>query len=84
MSRLEQLQLDQAINEETREFLAWVARETRTYADAMEVWQTSCPRHSVWEDALGAGLVHIERADGAMGQASVVLTPRGRALLVHS
>jgi hypothetical protein len=64
------------------EFLAWVARRPRTYAETMEAWQTSCPRNSVWEDALGDGLIHL--ADGVSrptGQAAVTLTPQGRALL---
>ena len=34
------------------QFLAWVASRRRTYAEAMEAWQTTCPRHTVWEDAL--------------------------------
>ena len=42
----------------------------------MEAWRTNCPRHSVWEDALIAGLV---RLDG--GAQEVVLTSQGRALL---
>jgi hypothetical protein len=25
----------------------------------MEVWRTSCPRLSIWEDALGDGLVRV-------------------------
>ena len=64
------------------EFLAWVARRPRTYAETMEAWQTSCPRNSVWEDALGDGLIHL--ADGVSrptGHAAVTLTPQGRALL---
>jgi hypothetical protein len=66
----------------TLEFLAWVARRPRTYAETMEAWQTSCPRNSVWEDALGDGLIHL--ADGVSrptGHAAVTLTSRGRALL---
>ena len=64
------------------EFLAWVARRPRTYAETMEAWQTSCPRNSVWEDVLDGGLIHL--ADGVSrptGQAAVTLTPRGRALI---
>ena len=33
------------------ELLSWVAREPRSYPDAIEVWKTTCPQHSVWEDA---------------------------------
>jgi hypothetical protein len=32
-----------AIGTLTRDFLAWVAREPRSYAEAMEAWRSSCP-----------------------------------------
>ncbi len=63
---------------ETLELLSWVAREPRTYPDAIEVWRTNCPQHSVWEDALADELVEIVR-NGSY--ASVVVTARGRAAL---
>ena len=63
----------------TLDFLAWLAREPREYAEVMEVWRTSCPRLTVWEDAIDAGLIshkHIR------GQPIVIeLTQRGEALL---
>ena len=63
----------------TRELLVWVARCPRTYAEAMEAWASTCPRYTVWEDALGAGLIQIERADGMrFGEAHVSLTLRGQ------
>ena len=45
-----------------RDLVEWVAREPRTYTEVMEAWRTSCPRLTVWEDALEAGLV--ERGAG--------------------
>jgi hypothetical protein len=66
-----------------REFLTWVSSRRRTYAEAMEAWRTSCPRHAVWEDALFDNLIQIE-GDGALGQSEVVLTTRGRAILETS
>ena len=62
------------------EFLAWVASRPRTYAGAMEAWASTCPRNSVWEDALINGLIQVESSD-TMNQARVVLTPQGRAML---
>jgi len=63
---------------ETRELLSWVAHEPRSYPDAMEVWRTTCPQHSVWEDALDEQLIEIvQNGSGAF----VVVTPRGRAAL---
>jgi hypothetical protein len=38
----------------TRELLAWIAEEPRTYPEALDVWRTTCPQHSVWEDAIDA------------------------------
>jgi hypothetical protein len=71
-----------SVNAPTRELLAWVARCPRTYADAMEAWRSTCPRHTAWEDALDAGLIQIERGGGiGIGEARVTLTPRGRAVL---
>ncbi len=59
------------------QFLAWVADRPRTYAATMEAWHSTCPRLSVWEDAIIGGLVRLENdADRA-----VTLTSRGRAIL---
>ena len=63
-----------------REFLTWIASRPRTYAEAMEAWRSTCPRHTVWEDALVAGLIQVE-SGGTLQQAEVTLTPRGRAVL---
>ena len=66
----------------TRDFLAWVTSDPRTYADTMEAWRTSCPRFPVWEDALGDGLVQLQNGDGTtMNPKRVILTPQGRAIL---
>ena len=62
------------------EFLTWVSLRPRTYGEAMESWRSTCPRLSVWEDALAEGLIHIETG-AALDQAKVTLTDRGRALL---
>jgi hypothetical protein len=64
----------------TVEFLNWVSSRPRTYAEAMEAWRSSCPRNSVWEDALIGGLIQIETG-GTMNQSKVILTPRGRSIL---
>ena len=64
----------------TLEFLEWIASRPRTYAEAMEAWASSCPRHPVWDDALIEGMIRVESAD-TMGESMVILTPRGRAVL---
>jgi len=72
----------QAAESLTRDFLTWLTDAPRTYAEAMEVWRTSCPRFSIWEDALAADLIQIMPAPGApFTRALVVVTPRGRAVL---
>lgn len=66
----------------TMQFLAWVANRPRSYADVLEAWRSSCPRLSIWEDALGDRLVQCEQAGGKPAeQCAVTLTPKGRALL---
>jgi hypothetical protein len=66
----------------TVQFLAWVEAQPRTYADAMDAWRTTCPRLTVWEDALSAGLIRIDRA-GKMSESRLTLTRLGREMLAH-
>jgi hypothetical protein len=62
------------------ELLGWVATRSRTYAEAMEAWRSTCPRHTVWEDALIDGLIRVENGP-TLDQSEVTLTPRGREVL---
>jgi len=65
-----------------RQFLGWVGEAPRPYAEAMEGWRTSCPRLSIWEDALAEELVRIiPGGPGGMAAARVTLTVAGRAML---
>ena len=59
------------------QFLSWVADRPRSYAETMDAWRTSCPRLSVWEDAVIADLVRLVGEGGR----AVRLTDRGAALL---
>lgn len=68
--------MDQQPNALVLELLAWISSRRRSYGETMEAWRTNCPRHSVWEDALNAGLVRLE---GEPQQ--VILTSLGEALL---
>jgi hypothetical protein len=65
----------------TLQFLVWVAAAPRTYGDAMEAWQSTCPRMTIWEDAVSAGLVDIRSSGKSMRLAEVVLTALGHARL---
>ena len=68
----------------TLQFLAWVAERPRSYADAMEAWRSTCPRLSIWEDAILDGLVEFSAGGASRNQSRVVLTARGRARLSAS
>lgn len=76
MKRERENAMPDSVNPLTLQFLEWVAGRPRTYADVMEAWRTSCPRHSVWEDATIDGLVQFDDGTG-----TVTLTPLGRAIL---
>lgn len=56
------------------DLVEWVAREPRPYREVIEVWRTSCPRLTVWEDAEERGLVQRALVGGV---AHVVATHAG-------
>lgn len=62
------------------DLLEWLATGQRPYAEVMAAWRTSCPRLSIWEDALAMGYVRSVRDRGAV-TAWVRLTSEGRRLL---
>jgi hypothetical protein len=70
-----------AIGSLTRDMLTWLAQQPRTYAETMEAWRSSCPRLTIWEDALADDLVRVEDRGKDRPEPRVVLTARGRATL---
>ncbi|KYG97811.1 hypothetical protein [Bradyrhizobium sp. DOA1] len=46
------------------DFVEWVAREPRAYAEVVATWKTSCPRLTIWEDAADRGYVARETIAG--------------------
>ena len=64
----------------TLQFLDWIAAAPRTYGEVIDAWRTSCPRLTVWEEAIEKGLVRRISA-GAMNDAKVVITDKGRSAL---
>ena len=66
---------------ETSALLVWIDEEPRSYPEAIDVWRTNCPQHSVWEDALGEKLIEVVRHGSG---SRVVVTPRGRAALTDA
>jgi hypothetical protein len=63
------------------DLVAWLERGPRPYEEVMEAWRTSCPRLSVWEEALDRRLV--ARFRGEDGRPSVAVTEAGRAWLAE-
>jgi len=66
--------MNESVHPLTFELLDWISRHSPSYAELMDAWRTSCPRHPVWEDAVIAGLVEV------LGD-NITLTLRGRAVL---
>src|ERR1700681_2667220 len=63
------------------DFVEWIAAGPRRYSEVMEAWKTSCPRLTIWEDAIDQGLVQRCRVDG---QLSIETTEAGRDLLAKN
>jgi hypothetical protein len=66
----------------TLQLLAFIAAGDRTYGETMEAWRSTCPRMSIWEDAVRDGLVRIENG-GAMKSSRIVLTALGKTRLAR-
>jgi hypothetical protein len=65
----------QSLPAPTLQLLAWLDERERTYAETVDAWRSTCPRLTVWEDALADGLVAI-RPNGRGSR--IVVTSRGR------
>jgi hypothetical protein len=63
-----------ASDTQTLELLAWIAAAPRTYRETLEVWRSSCPRLTIWEDAVHEQLVEVRRG-------AVLVTAKGRQAL---
>jgi len=61
------------------DLIEWVERQPRTYAQVIDAWRTSCPRLTVWEDAIDRGFVVRETGPGRI--AMVLATARGLEFL---
>jgi hypothetical protein len=61
------------------DFLEWLAPGPRPYAEVMDAWRTSCPRLTIWEDAMDQKLIERRRETGTQ---LVALTAVGGRMLV--
>ena len=53
--------MSESVNLLMLEFLSWVSSRRRTYNEAMEAWQSHCPRQTIWEDAMIDGYIELNR-----------------------
>ena len=61
------------------DLIEWIAREPRLYSEVIATWRTSCPRLTIWEDAVDRGYVARETvADFGL---TVTVTKDGEKLL---
>ena len=60
------------------DLVEWIAREPRLYSEVIETWRTSCPRLTIWEDAVDRGYVVREPAAGG---GRVAITESGARFL---
>jgi hypothetical protein len=61
------------------DLVEWVAKTPRPYEEVIDAWRTSCPRLTVWEDAIDRGL--ITRGRGEDKTLVVAATGAGLRLL---
>ena len=61
------------------DLLEWIDREPRSYADVIDAWRTSCPRLTVWEDAMDRGFAVREHVKGR--EVMITLTAAGHDFL---
>ena len=60
------------------DLVEWVAREPRLYSEVIETWRTSCPRLTIWEDAVDRGYVARQPVAGGV---RVAITESGARFL---
>jgi hypothetical protein len=60
------------------DLVEWIARQPRLYSEVIETWRTSCPRLTIWEDAVDRGYVAREAVAGG---ARVAITESGEKFL---
>ena len=61
------------------DFVEWIAHAPRSHAEVLAAWRTSCPRLTIWEDAVDLGYVARDAIAGA--GSFIVVTDAGAQLL---
>ncbi|MFZ1172512.1 MAG: hypothetical protein WAO01_15080, partial [Bradyrhizobium sp.] len=73
------MDLDKPADPLVLDFVEWIAREPRAYSEVIGAWKTSCPRLTIWEDAVDRG--YVARRREAPSPAVIALTALGRRAL---
>jgi len=69
--------MDRSHDALTLQMLDWIERGKPSYAEVLDVWKSTCPRLTIWEDACASGFV-----DSTAGMTGTVsLTEKGRRFL---
>lgn len=71
--------MEQPLDPLVLDLVEWVAKEPRAYTAVIDAWRTSCPRLTVWEDAVDRGFVKREPVPGK--PMCVVVTTTGQEFL---
>jgi hypothetical protein len=61
------------------DLVEWIGREPRLYSEVIEMWRTSCPRLTIWEDAVDRG--YVTRQPVAGQGVLVAITSSGEKFL---
>ena len=64
------------------DLVEWIGREPRLYAEVIETWRTSCPRLTIWEDAVDRGYVARQAVAGQ--GVRVAITDSRRKILARA
>ena len=60
------------------DLVEWIAKAPRLYAEVIDTWRTSCPRLTIWEDAVDRGYVARQPVAGGV---RVAITANGEKFL---
>jgi len=71
--------MTETVNALVLDLVEWIARAPRPYSEVIETWRTSCPRLTIWEDAVEAG--YVARQNRAGAGPMVMVTEDGERLL---
>lgn len=71
--------MTEAIDPLVLDLVEWIGREPRLYSEVIETWRTSCPRLTIWEDAVDRG--YVTREPSAGRGVRVAITERGAKFL---